>query len=95
LDKTEIPPHCFVTGTFMLGQIWSKLVRINKVLTRKSSAQRMDKQSVGLWQGTQLQTCFVKQISDAGNLVIENHGDVLLAVVLAQSQLTTLAIFVP
>ncbi|KAG1954226.1 basic helix-loop-helix domain-containing protein USF3 [Pimephales promelas] len=29
----------------MLGQIWSKLVRINKVLTRKSSAQRMDKQS--------------------------------------------------
>lgn len=67
LDKTEIPPHCFVTGSFMLGKIWSKLVRINKVLTRISSAQRMDKQSVGPWQLTELLTCCVKQISDAGN----------------------------
>lgn len=65
LDKTEIPPHCFVTGSFMLGQRWSKLFRINKVLTGISSALRMDKQSVGLWQMTELLTCCVKEISDA------------------------------
>lgn len=74
----------------MLGQRWSKLFRINKVLTEISSAQRMDKQSVGPSEVTDLLTCCVKVIQ----LVIVNHGNVL-AVVLAHCQLTTQAIFVP